>query len=128
MAEKDVDSPPPAKKSCRDTAAKRGPGAKGKAPAGTSATAPATTDLRALIRDTLQEVLKEQKDGAKAADATPAPPGKYSRLVCMGHGRGLARYIYTRCELLIGGTRGRGGAGAPATPATPVTQPRGPGC
>ena len=92
-AEKDGDSPPHVKKPCGDTAVKRGPGPKCKVPAGTSATAPATTDLRVLIRDTLQEVLKEQKDGVKVADVTPAPPGKYSRLVCMGYGWGLARYI-----------------------------------
>ena len=89
MAEKDRNSPPPAKKPCGDTAAKRGHGTKGKVPAGASAAAPATADLRALIRDTLRDVLKEQKDGAKAADVTPASPGKYSRPVCMGCGRGL---------------------------------------
>ena len=70
MAEKDRDSPPPAKKPCGDPAAKRGSGTKGKAPEAASAAAPATTDLRALIRDTLRDVLKEQKDGAKAADVT----------------------------------------------------------
>ena len=42
-----------------------------------------------LIHDTLRDVLKELKDGAKAADVTPASPGKHSRLVCMGYGRGL---------------------------------------
>ena len=60
MAE-DGDSLPRAKKPCGDMAVKRGPGPKGKAPVGTSAAAPATTNLRALIRETLQEVLKEQK-------------------------------------------------------------------
>ena len=89
MAEKDRDSPPPAKKPCGDPAAKRGPGTKGKAPAAASVAAPATANMRALIRDTLRDVLKEQKDGAKAADVTPASPGKHSRLVCMGYGRGL---------------------------------------
>ena len=73
----------------RGLGGEEGPGTKGKTPAAASAAAPATADLRALIRDTFRDVLKEQKDGAKAADVTPASPIKYSRLVCMGYGRGL---------------------------------------